>query len=250
MKCLRIPALLACGLIATGASAQSAVETQPRTDRVTTPGADATGDEAARQSSAGAAEQPGRAGRADQAGGLDQHIAACLLLGNQEEVAIAQFAKEHIQNEACKKFAEMLIEHHQQALSKIEQAAPQLASLNLKLRNAGDDSQPAPNADQASGLEPGLLLARQVKEECLAGVKKALGEKQGAEFDKCFVGQQVMAHMSMLATLKGSEPFASQQLKPVIHEGIKMTEKHLAEAKDLAKQLEQSQREPRQARAQ
>ena len=109
--------------------------------------------------------------------------------------------------------------------------------------------QPRP-IDQAGAHDPGLLLARQVKEECLAITKKALSEKQGAEFDKCFVGQQVMAHMSMLAHLKGSEPFASPELKPVIQEGLKATEKHLAEAKELIKQLEQSQREPRQARAQ
>jgi len=201
--------------------------------------------------------------------GLDQQIAGCLLLGNLEEVALAQFAKEHCEQDQCKEFANKMVEQHQQLISKIEQASPQLASLNLTLRNAdaegrqGDadrqdqtasagQSNQAANAGQAGqfgqsstsgNVDPALLLARQVKEECLGMVKKALGEKKGKDFDACYIQQQVGAHMAMLAQLKGSEPFASAQLKPLIQEGIQVTEQHLDKAKELAKKMDDRQKE-------
>src|SRR5262249_52895102 len=114
---------------------------------------------------------------------LDQQIAAWLLLANQEEVALAQFAKQHCEQDKCKEFANMMVEQHQQMISKIDKAAPQLASLNLQLRNANaDEGQGEANRSQqaanAAGADPGLLLARQVKEECLAMTTKALGEKK------------------------------------------------------------------------
>lgn len=234
-----------------------------------------------------------RAGQ--QGAGLDEHIAACLLLANQEEVALAKFAKEKCESEECKEFAQKLIDDHQQALAKIEQAAPRLATEELVLRNtslnrnaraedqgraqrdaqsdarsedradaaaaeqaetqaetpanerpvARTERQPAQGQDrtaaraggQSAALEPSLMLARQIKEECLAASVTALEEKEGAEFDRCFIDQQVMAHKLMTAQLKGSEPFASAQLKPLIQQSLKTTESHLAKAEELQKKL-------------
>lgn len=194
---------------------------------------------------AGQSNQQGQAGRP---GNLDKHIAACALLSNQEEVALAKLGVEKADHEDVKKFAEMLIEHHQQAISKIEKAAPQLASMNLMLRNADGDSQPAANEQQAGAMDPQLMMARQIKEECLAMTRKALNEKEGADFDKAFLGQQCMAHMGMLAGIKGSEPFASQQMKPLLNECMKTTEQHLTKAKELMEKVKDKDA-PRQARA-
>jgi predicted outer membrane protein len=190
----------------------------------------------------GQSQQPAAGRQPGQGSDLDKQIAACLLLGNQEEVALAQFALDRCQDDQCKQFAETMIEHHQQAISKIEQAAPQLAAKDLKLRNAKlDRNENAQSSNQAgeqgNRLDPALMLTRQIKEECFALTAKALGEKQGAEFDKAYIGQQIMAHMLMKAELKGSEPFASEQLKPVIQEGMEVTEQHLARAKDIMEQL-------------
>jgi predicted outer membrane protein len=191
-------------------------------------------------------QAPRESAPGQQGANLDRHIAACMLLANQEEVALAEFAKEKCEGEKCKQFAQKMIEMHQQAIAKIEEAAPELASLNLKLRNAkgagGEGEQPSASeqAGGAQGLDPTLLLTRQVKEECLALTQQALSEKQGAEFDKAYIHQQCGAHLAMKAGLKGSEPFASEQLKPVIQEGLKMTEEHLKEAKSLAKQMKDS----------
>lgn len=191
---------------------------------------------------------------------LDQKIAVCLVLGNQEEVALAQFAQQRSQNEQVKKFAQQMIEHHQQAISKIEQAAPEVASLNLRLQG-GTEGQAAasqspggvrpasaeePAASTASAGNAGhdqraVQLAQSVKQECLNLTQQELAQKEGAEFDKAYIGQQVCAHIGMLAELRGSKNFATGQLQQVITEGEQMTQNHLNEAKQIMSQLKDQQ---------
>lgn len=198
---------------------------------------------------------------------LDQHLAACLTLGNQEEIALAQFALERAQNPQVKQFAQMMIEEHQQAVSKLQQAVPQLASLNLQLkgaqgagaRSAGAERAAATSttgetatdqtasatsgqrgAASAQGDQQMLELGRAIKEECLALTQAELGRKQGADFDKCYMAQQVGAHIGMLAELKAGQRFASNQLKPILQEGAQMSEHHLAQARTIMEQLEAS----------
>jgi predicted outer membrane protein len=242
------------GLLAGPALAQTA--TEPATGQSTV--------ERARQTPAtpGAATRPGAARTATASAGdnLDQKIAVCLLLGNQEEVALAQFAQQRSQNEQVRKFAQQMIEHHQQAISKIEQAAPEAASLNLQLRG-GTEGEAAASTN-ASGVRPasaeepvattasaantgsdqrGVQLAQSVKQECLNLTQQELAQKQGAEFDKAYIGQQIGAHIGMLAELRGSKNFATDQLQQVITEGEQMTQKHLAEAKQIMSQLKDQQ---------
>ena len=184
---------------------------------------------------------------AQQPGNLDQQIAACMLLGNQEEVALAQFAQQRAQHPEVKKFAQQMIEQHQQAIAKIEQAAPQVASMQLQL--AGPAAGAQPGADQASADQAaqnrasvgsdqqGIHLLKAVKQQCLELTEKELTSLQGAEFDKAFMGQQVSSHIGMLAQLRGSRDFAGSQLQRVIADGEKMTEQHLAEAKQIMRQI-------------
>jgi predicted outer membrane protein len=182
-----------------------------------------------------------------------------MLLGNQEEVALAQFAQQRSQNEQVRKFAEQMIEHHQQAISKIEQASPETASLNLQLQAPAEGrataSTSATGVRQASAEEPaastnsanaghdqrGVQMAQQIKQECLNLTQQELAQKQGVEFDKAYMGQQVGAHIGMLAELRGSKNFASAQLQPVIQEGEQMAQQHLAEAKQIMSQLKDQQ---------
>jgi len=196
-----------------------------------------------------------------ESGNLDQQIPACLTLGNKEEIALAQFAQERAQSPQVKQFAQMMIEEHQQAVSQLEKAVPQLASLNLQLKGAegaetaattsgqtGDDrtaatggAQRTPSAAQG-GLEQQMLeLGREIKEQCLALTQAELGKKQGADFDKCYIGQQLVAHTGMLAELKASQRHASSQLQPVLQQGAQMAEHHLAQARTIAEQLEAAQ---------
>ncbi len=91
------------------------------------------GDERPAQAPCAAAPRPAAQpyaaqARATQGAGLNQAIAGCLLLDNQEEIALAQFAESRAQNEKVKEFAKTMIEQHQQAVAKLAPLAPDLAA--------------------------------------------------------------------------------------------------------------------------
>jgi predicted outer membrane protein len=202
--------------------------------------------------------------QASQGGGLDQQIAVCLTLGNHEEVALGQFAQDRAQNPQVKQFAQMMVEEHQQAISKLQQAAPQVASLNLQLTStqgqrtdaatggtartdatsgaasatATGNQRTSASGAQGGGQEQMVQLARDIKQECLNLTQAELGRKQGAEFDKCYIAQQLVAHTGMLAELRASQRHASGQLQPILKEGAQMTEHHLAQARQIMEQLD------------
>jgi predicted outer membrane protein len=179
---------------------------------------------------------------------IDQAIATCLALGNQEEVALAQFAQDRVQNEEVKRFVEMMIEQHQAALEKLTRLAPQVASITLQGQAGAGAGAAQPGAGQPGATTPAAgqpggqhssLTALQVRmaQECLDLTQRELGEKEGAEFDHCYIGQQVGAHIGMLAKLRGSREFASPQLQAFIQEAEQTVQHHLEEAKQLAEKL-------------
>jgi len=287
MKKFIAPALLTMVAMASHALAQSATETAPRSaagDRSSS-ASEAPGAGTSRSSNAGqptrttgrnaqeritseaqsdtansglATQQRGQGNQGNQSDALSQHIAVCLTLGNQEEVALGQFAQERAEHPEVKQFAQMMAQEHQQAVTKIQQAAPQVASMNLQLTSQGGDaSGGARNANAsnqatsagaanhrtaASGAagaqhDQMVQLAREVKQKCLELTTADLGQKQGADFDKCYMGQQLVAHTQMLAHLQAFQQHASAELRPIIQEGTQMTEHHIAQAKQIIEQL-------------
>ncbi|BBO32282.1 DUF4142 domain-containing protein [Lacipirellula parvula] len=172
-----------------------------------------------------------KATAADETGheGLSHEIAACMLLGNQEEVALAQFAEQHADHAQVKEFAKALAAAHTSAIASIKKAVPEVADLQLTANKGGKAT--------AAHQHQALALLQQVKSECLALTEKELSEYKGNEFDQAFIGQQVGAHIGMLAHLRGSKNFASPELQKVISEAEKTTEAHMAEAKKIMSQL-------------
>lgn len=176
---------------------------------------------------------------------VDHAIAACLLLGNQEEVAMAQFAQKHAKSGEVKEFARMMDEEHRQAIAKLQQLAPQLASFGEELQTSrdGQAAQGARPRSPAGGGDEALMtqmmaLHQRVAQECLTLTQKELGAKEGSEFDRCYIGQQMGAHLAMLAKLKGSDEFASPQLQAFIQEATKTVQNHFDHTKKIAKTLE------------
>lgn len=233
----------------------------------------------------------------------DQAIAGMLLLGNQEEIAMAQFAEGRAQNDSVKEFARMMIKDHQQAVQKIQQAAPQLASMNLQLQGMGGHDQSSQglsgqgqghsgagaggagggsgaggsgagaggsgaggsgslggggragggasgsSTGQGSGaggaggqmagegLHQVMALHQAIHQQCLELSQRELGQKQGAEFDMAYVGQQIVMHTQMLAKLQASQQFASGDIRTLIGELTRTVQMHHDHAKQLADQL-------------
>lgn len=205
---------------------------------------------------------------------LNKKIAVCLTLGNQAEIALAQLAEQRSQNPQVKQFAQHMIEQHRQALSKIQQAAPETAQLQLNVQgNAATESLSATadatgirrvaaeeplNSRTATGAaatgtaatgnpaagqsDRSVQMAQKIAQECLKLTQQELSQKEGVEFDKAYMGCQVAAHLHMLGELRGSKEFATGQLQQVIAEGEQMAQQHLQQAKQIMAQLKD--REP------
>src|SRR5436190_10608453 len=93
--------------------------------------------------------QPQRApaGRAAQPAGqpaskLDEHVAACLALENDNEIAAAKIAEQNARSDDVKDFAKTMVKDHQQFVSELEKFA------GAELRSRGQ------RADNRTGAAP------------------------------------------------------------------------------------------------
>jgi predicted outer membrane protein len=276
IKYTAIALTLACCNIAVGQVSQQPTDQTRRAERVEERRDQLGQNREARQQNrdtrqADGARQAQQLGTSTQAGGMDQFIATCLLLGNQEEVALAQMAADKAQNENVKQFAQMLVSDHQEAIQKLQQHAKPGISLEgagtITATSAAPSAQPgtlpsdrvasndSPTARQftanranidsdpmaGGSLDQVLQMSQQAAQECLSMTKSMMQEKQGAEFDKAFAGSQIGAHVGMLAKLKASEQHASPELASIIQESQQVVESHLEQAKQICEELESMQ---------
>lgn len=188
--------------------------------------------------------------------GLNGPIAACLILGSQEEVALAQFAQQRAQNPQVKRFAQKMVQDHQSAISQLQSFAPQGVSLKLDGQGQTQPGQRQPqtqfedrtttnDANRNDGATAGgdmkhqmLAMQKDIAQKCLALTQRELSEKEGEKFDQCFMAQQIGAHIGMLAKLEGSDSYASAELQQVIEQQQQTVQQHLQQAKQIMQQLE------------
>lgn len=71
--------------------------------------------------------------------------------------------------------------------------------------------------------------------------RRELSQKEGVQFDRCYLGQQVMAHMWLTDAITIFERHASTDLQPVLQEGLQTAQQHLTDAKALLARIEQGQ---------
>jgi predicted outer membrane protein len=81
-------------------------------------------------------------------------------------------------------------------------------------------------------------IERQIVERQTQATLEDLQQKSGAEFDKCFVGGAIVAHVHMIAALQVIEQQGQGQLAQVAKQARPVAEQHLEHAKQLMKQLE------------
>jgi len=200
----------------------------------------------------------------------DHMMASCVAVSNQEEIALAEFARQKTTNDDVKKLVEMMITDHHTFLLKLKKFAPEATQpgyIDTHARGEGKDDAGASATNkpkiQKTGVAEGAddagkgvqtadanrsaehhvdfaQMQRELAAECLALSKEKLSQKEGAEFDKCFVGQQIAMHEGMKAKLIVFQRHASGDLAKVFAEGQKTTEHHLAKAEELMKHLSPS----------
>jgi predicted outer membrane protein len=76
-------------------------------------------------------------------------------------------------------------------------------------------------------------ISDELTAQCIASAKRELGQKQGAEFEKAFLGLQVAAHMGMLDHLQVYQRHAGDELRAEIGKAVSTTQEHLQMAKRL-----------------
>lgn len=82
-----------------------------------------------------------------------------------------------------------------------------------------------------------LHIERAAAESNKQMITELLQEKQGQEFDMCYVGQQVGMHMWMVAELKAIQEHGPEELAEVAGQAESTAEEHLEKAKQLASNL-------------
>ncbi|MBW3596999.1 MAG: DUF4142 domain-containing protein [Planctomycetes bacterium] len=98
-------------------------------------------------------------------------------------------------------------------------------------------------AGQASARGPGgpiTQIAKQATKRSLQRTTELLNEKQGREFDQCYIGQQIVAHIETVSKLEAMQNHGSPQFQAVIRKGVQTTEEHLKEAGAIAQTLERA----------
>jgi len=261
---LKLKGVLAAGLsclvagLAVAQQLQQAPGTQPR------PGQLDRADRPATQQA-----QPGQPYRAQfrgtQTAGpasqeIEHYLANCLLIKNQAEVELSQFAQQQAQNPEVKQFAQMLIKDHQQAIQKLQALAGAQGAARTSQRPGANgqfdaqattpaterprqalnqDADPSLTANrsgtQNDALNQLLELDRQITERCQDLVREELQAKRGPEFDMCFVGAQIGSHTHMLAALEVIGQRSQGELRQFVQEAQPVVQRHLDHAKQIAK---------------
>ena len=206
----------------------------------------------------------------------DRILATCIMIANNNEIALAEHAQARLQNPEAKQFAQMMIKDHGdfgRKLQKFSSVTP--GDGHGGQRDASGDSshtghtgqtgekpageKPAgerPVGERPAGENPtgrdaadasgmrhttgGLdhaALAQELGRKHLESAKKMLDEKQGAEFDQCYIGMQIGAHACVLDELEVFANHASPELRAVFTEAQQTVRTHLDRAKQIGKDL-------------
>ncbi len=79
----------------------------------------------------------------------------------------------------------------------------------------------------------------QVAAQTERSIQRELSQKEGAQFDRCFLSWQVLDHMWLVDALTVFEQNSSPGLRPILQEGLQTAQQHLTHAKGLLSRIEQ-----------
>lgn len=190
--------------------------------------------------------QPG-AGAANQE--VQKYIVGCLLSKNQAEVQINEFAQQQAQNPEVKEFARQMVQDHQKLVQQLQQIASTQgaratdrtrAATSLDASGQRDATLNASTgaASSNSAVDHLLALEQQITKQCTQSLRDELQQKQGAEFDLCYIGSQIGGHMQMVAALEVLGQQGPEQIQQLAQKAQPIVQQHLDHAKQIAKQLE------------
>ncbi len=196
----------------------------------------------------------------------DAILASLLLVDNEAEIALAQLAKERATDKDVKEFAAKMIEDHTQFGTKLQACcaadalndtgranrdvpastdAPNHPSTPSTTGNPADDAKRVGAQDRTSekmldSPADHIAMFKELGAKCLESSKRMLMEKNGADFDRCYMGMQVGMHQHVLDSLDVFQKYASPTLQEVLTTGSQTVKMHLTHAKEIASRFETS----------
>jgi predicted outer membrane protein len=202
----------------------------------------------------------------------DPMLAAELLIGGMEQIEKSRFALGRTQNADVKQFAQAEIDEHETVKRKLQglgyayPAAAGAAAAGATPGGAANSatSSPAPaqgvaaGADAAHGHAHGaavsvgrasipapaanmVMVCDEVARHCVATAKSELGQLQGIKLDKRYIGDQLSAHYGLFSKVTTFQKHASQEMQPVLAEGLKIIQTHIASLKGIMDKLDAQQ---------
>jgi predicted outer membrane protein len=191
----------------------------------------------------------------------DAFLATWVLTANNNEVALSQLAQQKAQNAEVKAFAQKMVSDHQGAAQKLQSFASGPGLGKEPVGGPGDErisgTNPTGRPTEGAGQTPAgrpveassgnmdisgkldhVALLQEVGRQCLESHRRELEQKQGLEFDRCYMGMAVGMHMAMNDLLTVFQNHASGELKIAFADAQRVVQQHLNEAKQISKRLE------------
>jgi len=210
---------------------------------------------------------------ANAQGSSDQQIAAVIHACARNEVEVSKLAQKQAKSDDVKEFAAMMVKDHSPQVDKMGRLAGNLVATQsgerIESRKVPAEGERREDARKDEGRkdetrregreerrEEGreerttatgaqrpfnwVTIHHEIADQCLKSLKDEFSKKEGSEFDKCYMSQQVGAHMKTIDELKVFKNHASGQLQQEIEQGIETAEGHLKEAKQILEKLDGS----------
>ena len=168
-----------------------------------------------------------------RASGADHKIAILLANCNKAQIKLARYALDRAESSDVRSFADSLQQDHDLTLRQLRRFAPEVANTDSSSsRGYGDQGQ-----RRTVRAWDDATVAQQISDRLVRKARDELSEKEGEEFDHCFVGQQLVAHGQEIAKMEVYRQYASAELRQVIDEAIEIAEGHEQEARELANDI-------------
>jgi hypothetical protein len=179
---------------------------------------------------------------------IDQKLALSLAVDTQSQIEAAEFALKSISNEALRRHVAARLEQQRAFAQRLDALTDGRAKQAIVDALAEIEADKAAAKPRAVSFRPAALqryatalLVRvrlEILQQCETIVQGELAGKSAAEFDRCFLRNDVLRQLQMLATLKVFEAQASGDFAQVIHEAWLTARQHYDHAKGLLVQLE------------
>jgi putative membrane protein len=176
------------------------------------------------------AQRP-QTGQPGQAGSSDQEIAALIHGACRNEIEIAKLGEQKAQSQDVKQFAEKMVRDHSPGCEEMQRLAGSLA--NSTQQRGGE----AAGREGQGGRLDWLSIHQQIADQCLTTVKNELSKKSTQDFDECFMGQQIGAHIAVVDKLKVLRNYASNDLRQKLDKELQTAESHLQMAQQIEHKL-------------